>query len=188
MACVPIPQCNFLYEYFQCQLPEDIMDVEITVRTMKEIHKFKRDHANQVISCRSWSSQLHPYQSLARKMRTYLELKDQEADPPHPNLTYLDRPNTSSPQKLQSYRNRMAKESKKRNRSQQAGSRQYKLMLIEKPLVLSRALAVSVVILPPVDGGAVPPQYPTPPYNIIFKWHHLWQVDILFLMWFYTLF
>ena len=133
-----MPQCNFLYGYFWCQLPEDTMDVEMTVRTLKGIHRFKRDCATQVISCRPCSSRLCPYQSLARKMRTYLELKDQVANPPHPNPTYPDRPNTPSPQKLKASRNRMAKESKKRSRNKQAGRRQYKVRLIEKPLVLSR--------------------------------------------------
>ena len=64
------------------------MNIEMTVRTMKGIHTFKKDYATQVISCRPWSSRLNPYQSLARKMRAYLELKDQVADPLCPNPTY----------------------------------------------------------------------------------------------------
>ena len=36
MACNLAPQCNFLYGYFQCQLLEDTIDVEIIVRTQKE--------------------------------------------------------------------------------------------------------------------------------------------------------
>ena len=79
-------------------------------------------------------------------MRAYLELKDQVADPPHPNPTYPDRPNAPYPMILQAFRNRMAKESKKRSRSQQAGRRKYKVRLIEKPLVLSRALTTLIPI------------------------------------------
>ena len=113
MACVLMPQCNFLYEYFQCQLPEDTIDMEVTVRTMKGIHMFKRDHSTQVISCRPWTSQLCPYKSLARKMKTYLELKDQVADPLHTNPIYPKRPDTPSPQKVQASRNKISKISKR---------------------------------------------------------------------------
>ena len=162
MACVLMPQYNFLYGYFWCQLQEDTMDMEMTVRTVKGIHMFKRDCATQAISCRPWSAQLCPYQSLARKMRAYLELKDQAADPPHPNLTYPDRPNIPSPQKLQASRNRMAKESKKRSRSQQVGRRQYKVRLIEKPLVLSRASITSIPTTTVTTTTATPPTMSDP--------------------------
>ena len=127
MACVLMPQCNFLYGYFWCQLLEDTIDVEVTVQTMTGIQIFKRDHATQLISCRPWTSLLCPYQSLARKMKTYLVLKDQGADPSHPNPIYPKRPNTPSPQKVQTSRNKMTHESKKRSGNHQANRRQYKV-------------------------------------------------------------
>ena len=114
MVCVLMPKCNFLYGYFQCQLPEDIINVEVTGRAMKRIHMFKRNHAMQIIPCRSRSSQHHPYLSLAGKMRTYLELKDHIADPLHSNSTYPDRPNTLPPQKSQASRKRMGIENPRR--------------------------------------------------------------------------
>ena len=80
---------------------KDTIDMEVTIRTMKGIHTFKRDCATQIISCRPWSSQLCPYSFLARKMRTYLEVKENTTNPLHPNPTYPDRPNTLLPQKLQ---------------------------------------------------------------------------------------
>ena len=110
---------------------------------MKGIHTFKRDHATWIISCRPWSSQLCPYQSLARKMRTYVEVKENTTNPLHPNPTYPDRPNTPLPQKLQASKKRMARESKKRDKNHQVGRRQYKVRIIEKPLLLSKALATS---------------------------------------------
>ena len=110
-------QCNFLYGYFQCQLPEDTIGVDVTVWAMKGIHTFKRDYLTQVISYRPWTSQLHPYQSLARKMKTYLELKKKQvAGPPHPSTTYPKRPNTSLPQKAQAFRNEVVKGSKRRSK------------------------------------------------------------------------
>ena len=67
MTCVLMPQCNFFYGYFQCQLLKDTIDIEMTVQTIKGIHKFKRDCSTQVIACRPWTFQLHPYQSLTKK-------------------------------------------------------------------------------------------------------------------------
>ena len=162
MACVLMPQCNFLYGYFWCQLPEDTFDVEVTFRTMKGNHTFKRDHATQVISCRPWTSQCHPYQSLARKMKTYLELKDQVADLHHPNPTYPKRPEMPSPQKAQASRNRMTKESKQRSRNHQANRRQNKVRLIEKPLVLSRALVTLIPTTTVTTTTTTPPANSSP--------------------------
>ena len=139
MVCALMSQCNFLCGYFWCQVPGETIDVEMIVRTMKGIYMFKKDSATQVIWCRPWSSWLHPYQSLARKIRTCLELKDQVADPPHPNPTYPDRHNTPSPQKAQASRNWMTKELKKGSRNQQTDRRQYKVRLIEKLPVTTRA-------------------------------------------------
>ena len=112
-------------------MPKDTIEVEVTIRKMNEIHTFKRDHAIQIILCRPWKSQLHPYSSLARKMRTYLEVKENTTNPLHPNVTYPDRPITPLPPKLQASRKRMVRESKKRNKNHQVGKRQYKVRRIE---------------------------------------------------------
>ena len=49
MACDLAPLCNFLYGFFQCQLPEDTIDVEIIVKTMKGIHTFKKPWQPDII-------------------------------------------------------------------------------------------------------------------------------------------
>ena len=145
MACVLTPQCNFLYGYFQCQLPEDTIEVEVTVQTTKGIHTFKRDHSTQLISCRPWTSRYQPYPSLTKKMKTYLELKDQVADPPHASPTYPGRPNTLSTKKAQTSRCDTTKETKKGNKTHQTNKRQYKLRAVEKTLILPR---VSAILIP----------------------------------------
>ena len=104
-----MPQCNLLHRYFCCLLPEDTINVEVTVRTMQGTHTFKSDHTTQVISCGSWSSRLHLYPSLAKKMQPYLELKDQVVNPPNLNLTYPATPDTPVPQKPQAHRRRTTK-------------------------------------------------------------------------------
>ena len=89
------PQCNFLYGFFQCNLPEDTIDVEIMVRTMKGIHTFKKDSNNQTSSCSPWGLQVHPFPSLMKKMEIYLEERSNITDPFHLTHTYPNRPNIS---------------------------------------------------------------------------------------------
>ena len=59
-----------------------------------------------------------PYPSLTRKMRTYLELKDQAADSPYPSPNYPERPKMPSLQKEQNDK----EETKKRAKSKQGKS------------------------------------------------------------------
>ena len=42
MACALDPQCNFLYGYFTHNLPEDTIDMDVTVCTLKGIHTFRK--------------------------------------------------------------------------------------------------------------------------------------------------
>ena len=75
MACILCPECNFIHGYFRCQLPVEMVDVEVKVKTMQGIHTFRRDRTSQVIKCNPWSTKFHPYPSLIQKMKTYLELE-----------------------------------------------------------------------------------------------------------------
>ena len=61
MACILMPECNFMHGYFRCLLPEATMDVEVKVKMMRGIHTFRRDHTHPGHSCKPWSSRLHPY-------------------------------------------------------------------------------------------------------------------------------
>ena len=80
MACILMPECNFVHVYFRCLLPEETMDMEVKVKTMRGIHTFRRDCTTQVLSCKPWSPRLHPYPSLIRKMLTYLELEGKDGN------------------------------------------------------------------------------------------------------------
>ena len=51
IACSLKPQCNFLYRFFTCNLPENTIDVEVTVHTLKGIHIFRRDCNTQASMC-----------------------------------------------------------------------------------------------------------------------------------------
>ena len=75
MACILCPECNFLHRYFRCQLPVEMVDVEVKVKTMQGIHTFQRDRTSQVIKCNPWSTRLCPYCSFIQKMKTELDGK-----------------------------------------------------------------------------------------------------------------
>ena len=92
MACILMPQFNFVHGYFRCPLPEETVDVEVKVKTMKGIHTFRRDHTTQIISYKPWSPRLCPYLSLVRRMQTYLELKVQDASQPCSSSNQAVRP------------------------------------------------------------------------------------------------
>ena len=56
MACDLALQCHFLYGFFHFYLPEDTIDVEITVRTLRGIHNFRKDHVTQLSMCSPWGT------------------------------------------------------------------------------------------------------------------------------------
>ena len=43
MACNLAPTCSFLFRYFLCTLPEDMIDIDITVYMLKGICTFMKD-------------------------------------------------------------------------------------------------------------------------------------------------
>ena len=51
--------------YFQCLLPEETIDVEVKITSMRGIQAFRRDCTTQIIKCKPWSPRLHQYPSLA---------------------------------------------------------------------------------------------------------------------------
>ena len=73
MACKLNSQCNFICGFFECNLPEDTIDVEVTVRTPKGVHNFRRDHATQSSMCSPWGLQVKPFPLLVRKMEVHME-------------------------------------------------------------------------------------------------------------------
>ena len=125
MACDLAPQGNFLYGFFQCQLPEDTIDAEITMRMIKGIHTCKKECSNQTSSCSPWGLQVHPFPFLVKKMEAYLEERSNITDPFDLTHTYSDRTITSP----FTSKKKKTKNPKKRNRkvNLQASRKQYKV-------------------------------------------------------------
>ena len=136
-------------------------DIEITVRTMKGIHIFKKDFSNQTSLCIPWGSQVCPFPSLVKKMGAYLEERQKYRrpflsyltptliDPSHHHLWGCKFPWERKP-RIQGRRSRKV--------NHQASRKQYKVRQLEEPFLLSKAamptftLAVShqqQTLLPP---------------------------------------
>ena len=64
MACELAANCNFLFSFFSCNLPEDTIDVELMVHTLVGIYTFKKDRNTQVIRCSPWGTEVKPFPSL----------------------------------------------------------------------------------------------------------------------------
>ena len=75
MACILLPECNFLHGYFRCQLPVEVVDVEVKITSMQGTHIFRRDRTTQLIKCTLWSSRLCPHQTIIKKIKTFLEVQ-----------------------------------------------------------------------------------------------------------------
>ena len=75
MACELKLSCNFLFGFFQCALPEDTMDIEVTGRTVKGIHTYRKDHTTESATCSPWSRWMKPFPSLRNKIEAFKEEK-----------------------------------------------------------------------------------------------------------------
>ena len=131
MACVLKPEWNFLHGYLKCLLPIETMDVEVKIKMMKGIHTFRRHQTTQVISCNPWSTRLHPYPSLIRKMKTYVELEGKLGAHPQPQpCTSTFSPDKNSlPQRIP-----VPKKAEKKKRVKVPVKRRFKVRRIAQPM------------------------------------------------------
>ena len=156
MACILKPKCNFLHRYFRCLLPLENVDVEVKVNMMQGIHTFRRDRTYQVILCNLWSTRLHPYPSLIRKMKTYLELEGKLGPKPKPQSQPQSQPCTSTPSHNNSLMRKILvpKNAKKKRRVRAPVKRRYKVRVITKPLPTTSTSTLPM--------NPIPPAAPTP--------------------------
>ena len=75
MACLLQPKCNFLHRFFRCKLSVEVVDMEVKVMSMQGMHIFKRDRMTQLIRCMFWTTKLHLYPNIIKKMKTFLEVE-----------------------------------------------------------------------------------------------------------------
>ena len=72
MACLLQPECSFLHGDFRCQLPVEVVDVEVKITSMQGTHILRRERTMQLTKCTPWNTRLCPHPTIIRKMRTLL--------------------------------------------------------------------------------------------------------------------
>ena len=84
MACLLQPEFNFLHGYLRCQLPVEVLDVEVKITSMQGMHILSRDRTTQLIKYTLWSTRLCPHLTIIKKMRTFLEVEGKMGSIPQP--------------------------------------------------------------------------------------------------------
>ena len=84
MACLLLPEYNFLHGFFRCWLPVEVVDVEVKITSMQGTHSFRRDRTTQLIKCTPWSTRLCPHPTIIKKMKTFLEVGGKMGPIPQP--------------------------------------------------------------------------------------------------------
>ena len=91
MACELAMQCELVYGFLKCALPEDRIDMYLKVHTLKGIQTFKKDYKSKTSKCSPWGSQVHLYPTLRKKMVEFM-LRRQITFSPYANKTYHPKP------------------------------------------------------------------------------------------------
>ena len=76
MVCLVQPECNFLHRFFRCKLPVEVVDIEVKITSMEEMHIIRRDRMTKLIKCTTWSMRLYLHPTIIKKMRTFLEVEN----------------------------------------------------------------------------------------------------------------
>ena len=81
MACNLATNCNFLFGFFSFNLPEDKIDVGLTVNALHGIHTFKRYINTKMTKCSPWVTEIKPFPSLQKKMTEYCRQRQANTNP-----------------------------------------------------------------------------------------------------------
>ena len=95
MACELAMQCNFKFRFLKCALPEDMINVNLKVHTLKGIHTFKKDYKSQSSRCSPWGAEAQPYSALRKKI-TEIMHRRQVTTTHYANKTYQSKPQKSA--------------------------------------------------------------------------------------------
>ena len=69
MACDLEPKCNFLFGFFSCTLPDDMINVDIPAHNLKGIHTFGKDRNTQISRYSPQDMEVKPFQALWKKVK-----------------------------------------------------------------------------------------------------------------------
>ena len=72
MACELSTQCDLIFGSLKYTLPEDTIDVDLKVHTLRGIHAYRKDRSTQIIKCSPWGTEVQPYPSLKKKIVEFM--------------------------------------------------------------------------------------------------------------------
>ena len=143
MACLIQPEWSFLYGYFRCRLPVEVVDVEVKIISMQGMHIFKRDTTMQLIKCTPWSTRLCPNPSIIKKMKTSLEVEGKMGPIPQPASSQYRPPQLDTNPNVR-------KDNTTEKRKRAAPTKRFRLSTAPKPSATVAQLPVTVS-KPPVN-------------------------------------
>ena len=65
------PICDFIFGSIHMCLPADAVDIELTIRTVKGIYTYHKDHTAESTIFSLFSKSVIPFPSLRQKIQTY---------------------------------------------------------------------------------------------------------------------
>ena len=71
------PICDFIFRLLKICLLTDKMDVDLTVRTVKSIYTYRKDHPTESMIFTLWSKKVIPLPSLRWKIQVFQDNKRQ---------------------------------------------------------------------------------------------------------------
>ena len=57
------PACDFIFSSIRTSLPTDMVDVDLTIRTVKGIYMYRKDHTAESTIFTPWSKKVIPFPS-----------------------------------------------------------------------------------------------------------------------------
>ena len=67
------PVCNFFLGFMHTNLPADMVDMELTIRTVQGIYRYHKDHTTEPTILTQWSKSVTLFPSLRKKIKAFKE-------------------------------------------------------------------------------------------------------------------
>ena len=85
MAGGIIPICNFIFRLIRTCLPTDTVDIDLTVRTVKDIYTYRKDHTSESTIFAARSHNVIPFPSLQQNIQAFWDDMRQNMSVPWSN-------------------------------------------------------------------------------------------------------
>ena len=72
------PICDFIYGSIRTTLPVDMVDVDLTIQTVKVIYTYRKDLTVESMIFTPWSKKVIPFPLLDRKYKLFRMTKDRK--------------------------------------------------------------------------------------------------------------